>query len=67
MQYECEDCGEIFDEPVEAMVDLEEEYGVGGQFGGHHSEIWNVCPNCGSSEYHEIPEEEEEEEDPEDA
>ena len=48
-KYRCTECGEEFEEPVEAEVDLEEEYGVGGMFCDHHTAKWDVCPNCGST------------------
>jgi len=63
--YRCNECGAEFEKLAEATVDLEEEYGVGGSFGGHHTEIWDVCPECLSYEFEEIPDEEEEEEEEE--
>ena len=64
--WHCEDCGKTFEEPAAASVDLEILYGVGGEFGDHHSGTIQVCPHCGSEEIWEqvtgLDEEEEEEE-----
>lgn len=59
--WECFDCGEIFDDPSESLIDLEYEYGVGGMFDDHHYANCNCCPCCGSTEIEECDEEEAEE------
>lgn len=50
--YRCNNCGWIgtADEVEEKDVDLEDEYGVGGDFGDHHHDTWDTCPECGSAE-----------------
>lgn len=47
----CLDCDRYFDEDdlETKVVDLEEEYGVGGLFPDHHHKKIEVCPECGSS------------------
>ena len=46
--YYCEDCDLWFDEPCEEQVDLEDLYGVGGQFPDHHFKTVFSCPFCNS-------------------
>lgn len=57
--WECFDCGEIFDDPSESLIDLEDEYGVGGMFDDHHTTWRYCCPWCGSTEVEECAEPEE--------
>lgn len=49
-KYRCTECDYEFDEPDQTECDLEDMYGVGDLFGGHHTGIYDCCPNCGSTE-----------------
>lgn len=59
--YICRDCGEVFEDLETEFVDLEEEAGVGSEFGDHHYEERGVCPACGYFDIHEMTDEEYEE------
>lgn len=54
MEYICEECGYIFDEP--------HEYYEGHGLDYPPYEKWSVCPNCGSPSYKELTYDEENEE-----
>lgn len=68
MSFECQKCGERFqeDEADTRTIDLEFECGVGGDFLEHHTRTIYICPECGTSDIEECEEHEEEEEDYED-
>jgi hypothetical protein len=56
MFYRCNHCGKYFNEVdlAEKNVDLESEYGVGGDFGNHQTSKWGACNNCGSTDIEEL-------------
>lgn len=64
MRVFCNDCKAIFseDEADEMEIDFEFMNGVGGLFPDHHSGKCLICPECGSDDLEDYPEEEEEEE-----
>ena len=61
--YECKECGHQFpmEHAEQRVVNLEEEYGVGGVFPDHHTGWIDCCPECDSEELDEISEPIEEE------
>ena len=64
MPYKCTECGWTGEESelTDVRIDLEEYYGVGADFGGHHHVTVPACPDCGDTE-HLVEFEDEEEED----
>lgn len=64
MSYQCERCGEIFDDPEYVTFCYEDEYGVSSMFPNRTYGEYAVCPNCGSEEIEEYcePDEDDEEE-----
>lgn len=60
--WECLNCGKKFETPNKVETSYESYYGVGSDFGYHHSATLLVCPYCDSDDIDEYVEEEEEEE-----
>lgn len=60
--YQCDICGEIFDEYESGTerICLESEYGVAGMFPDMHYQDIMVCPACGSREFSRYYEDEDE-------
>lgn len=53
----CNDCGHTFDQPQFVRENERIDYGIGSRW----VTLWegHVCPNCESSDFAEVPDEEE--------
>lgn len=50
----CNDCERTFEKPFCVQTTYENYYGVGNQFGNHHSLELYCCPYCKSEDYEEV-------------
>lgn len=59
MIYKCNNCGCIFDEPIEIRTTHEAYNGVLGLFPNSHILMYSACPNCHDDDFEEIEDEDE--------